>query len=164
MQILIGKGNGRLPADLHELPEGSIIAALWEILICTLQTQKEDGSWENIREITAYAVLTINALITLPIASHFREQIDWAITRADSIFGHNLITGIPSFCGLKRSLMEHMLYRKHTFWRHCTVPLQPTNCHIFREISAKAQSTCKLRSFESVHFQVNSITKIIELS
>ena len=53
MHILIGKGNGRLPVDLHELPEGSIIAALWEILICTLQTQKEDGSWENIREVKA---------------------------------------------------------------------------------------------------------------
>lgn len=102
MRILIGKCNGRLPVDLHELPEGSIIAALWEILICTLQTQKEDGSWENIREVTAYAVLTINALITLPIASPFREQIDSAIARARQYLWPQLDNRDPEFLWIEK--------------------------------------------------------------
>ena len=102
MQILVGIGNGRLPTDLHELPEGSIIAALWDILICTLQTQREDGSWENIREVTAYAVLTINALSSLPIASPFKEQMDSAIARARQYLWPRLENGDPEFLWIEK--------------------------------------------------------------
>ena len=81
-QLLVYKGNGRLPADTLEIPEESITITLWEALTYTLQTQNGDGSWDNSREVTAYAVLTINTLITLLIASPFRSQVDSAIVRA----------------------------------------------------------------------------------
>ena len=81
-QLLVYKGNGRLPADTLDFLEENIIITLWEVLICTLQTQNEDGSWDSLREVTAYAVLTINALIPLLIDSPFRSQVDSAIVRA----------------------------------------------------------------------------------
>ena len=82
VQLLVHKGDGRIPAETLEFAEENILITLWEALTCTLQTQNEDGSWDNSREATAYAVLTINALIPLLIASPLRSYLDLAIIRA----------------------------------------------------------------------------------
>lgn len=102
MQVLIYTGNGRLHVDAQELVEESIIRTLWEALICTLQTQNEDGSWDNAREITAYAVLTINALTPLPIASPFRYQIDSAIASARQYLWPQLDNNNPEYLWIEK--------------------------------------------------------------
>ena len=102
MQVLICKSNSRLHADTSELTEESIIRTLWEALICTLQTQNEDGSWDNTREVTAYAVLTLNALIPLPIASPFRYQIDSAIASARQYLWPQLDNNNPEYLWIEK--------------------------------------------------------------
>ena len=101
MQVLIYKGNSRLDADAQAFSETTIIRTLWEVLICTLQTQNEDGSY-NTREITAYAVLTINALIPLPIASPFRHQIDSAIASARPYLWPQLDNNDPEYLWIEK--------------------------------------------------------------
>ena len=82
VELLAYKANGRVFAESLELAEQEILFTLCEALTCTLQTQSEDGSWDNSREATAYAVLTINALQSLLIASSLKSQVDSAIVRA----------------------------------------------------------------------------------
>lgn len=101
-QVLIYKGNSRPHANAQELTEESIIRTLWEALICTLQTQNENGSWDNAREVTAYAVLTINALIPLPIASPFRCQIDSAIASARQYLWPQLDNNNPEYLWIEK--------------------------------------------------------------
>ena len=101
-QVLIYKSNSRLHANTQELTEESIIRTLWEALIYTLQTQKENGSWDNAREVTAYAVLTINALIPLPIASPFRCQIDSAIASARQYLWPQLDNNNPEYLWIEK--------------------------------------------------------------
>ncbi len=101
-QVLIYKSNSRLHANTQELAEESIIRTLWEALIYTLQTQKENGSWDNAREVTAYAVLSINALIPLPIASLFRCQIDSAIASARQYLWPQLDNNNPEYLWIEK--------------------------------------------------------------
>lgn len=101
-QVLIYKGNSRIHANAQELTEESIIRTLWEALICTLQTQNENGSWDNAREVTAYAVLTINTLIPLPIAAPFRCQIDSAIAGARQYLWPQLDNNNPEYLWIEK--------------------------------------------------------------
>lgn len=101
-QVLVYTGNGRLHVDTQELVEESIIRTLLEALIRTLQTQNEDGSWDNAREVTAYAVLTINALIPLPIASPFRYQIESAIASARQYLWPQLDNNNPEYLWIEK--------------------------------------------------------------
>ncbi|KAK3934391.1 hypothetical protein QBC46DRAFT_427605 [Diplogelasinospora grovesii] len=66
---------------------------LFQILIRTLQTQSPDGSWgfplssgTASREITAYAVLTLKSISSLPWphVAHFQSRIQAALKRASS--------------------------------------------------------------------------------
>ncbi len=101
-QVLDYQGNSRLDADTQEISEKTIIRTLWEALIYTLQTQNEDGSWDNTREITAYAVLTINTLIPLPIASPFRDQIGSAIASARQYLWPQLDNNNPEYLWIEK--------------------------------------------------------------
>jgi hypothetical protein len=56
-----------------------IIIVLYQALVRTLQTQQEAGSWGNGFEATAYAVITLASLASLPFAQIIRPQIDLAI-------------------------------------------------------------------------------------
>ena len=82
VEVLAYMGNGSVPNETLDLPEENILFTLCEALTCTLQTQSEDGSWDNSREATAYAVLTINALQSLLTASFLNSQVESAIVRA----------------------------------------------------------------------------------
>ena len=82
VELLAYNGDGRVPAETLDLPEENILFTLWEALTCTLQTQNEDGSWDSSREATAYAVLTIIAIIPLLVTPTLRSQVDLAIVRA----------------------------------------------------------------------------------
>lgn len=75
---------GELPEDLvcEQIP-----ILLFQILVHTLQKQTHDGSWRfksTSRETTAYAVLTLKALSSIPWLSHFQDRIQGAITRGSA--------------------------------------------------------------------------------
>ncbi|KAI0395444.1 ent-kaurene synthase [Xylariaceae sp. FL0594] len=70
---------GEMP---QELISEKIPIVLFTIMTRTLQTQQNDGSWvfgTASRETTAYAVLTLKALGSLPWFSQFQTEIDSAI-------------------------------------------------------------------------------------
>ena len=59
-----------------------VLLVLFQALFRTLRRQDEDGSWERSPEVTAYAVLTINAVMSLQIFDSLRPQIERAISSA----------------------------------------------------------------------------------
>jgi hypothetical protein len=74
---------------LCEMPEDmmrdQVPVVLLQILVRTLQTQSPDGTWSfkmASREITAYAVLTLKSLSSLPWLTHFQSRVQAAIKRA----------------------------------------------------------------------------------
>ena len=77
---------GGLPQLLHKLLRERVMPALIQCLVRTLQSQKLDGSWgcEGPKEETAYAILTLVNLRTLPLAQFFRTDIISAIDRGRS--------------------------------------------------------------------------------
>lgn len=68
---------------LEKLPEGiqsEIPIVLFQILNQTLRSQDSGGSWNQSREISAYSILTLTTLYTLPWATSLRDELDSAIT------------------------------------------------------------------------------------
>ena len=47
---------------------------LLDILSQTMREQKADGSWESKREVTAYAVLTLGPLLSLPWVDFMKAE------------------------------------------------------------------------------------------
>ena len=77
--------NGQLSDFPEELIRIQIPIILYQAMVATLQTQSLDGSWSlnlSSREVTAYAVLTLHAISTLPWLSHFNDRIHEAIKKA----------------------------------------------------------------------------------
>jgi hypothetical protein len=75
---------GDLPEDLIR---DKIPIVLFQMLVRTLQTQSPNGPWgcrTPSREITAYAVLTLKTLSSLPWLSRFQCQVEAAIKRASA--------------------------------------------------------------------------------
>lgn len=62
-----------------ELLRSSIPAMVFQVLIQTINFQKMDGSWESSLEATAYAVLTLKRLASLPWAGDVRRAAARAI-------------------------------------------------------------------------------------
>jgi hypothetical protein len=81
------------PLSIQFLRE-EVLLVLFQALFRTLRRQDEDGSWERSPEVTAYAVLTINAVMSLQIFDSLRPQIERAISSAriylrEAIRDHN---------------------------------------------------------------------------
>ena len=75
-----GQGMRRLsPTLLRE----RVIPTLFQCLVRTLQSQHIDGSWghKGPNEESAYAILTLASLLSLPLAQFFRPEIISAIDR-----------------------------------------------------------------------------------
>ena len=70
----------------HKLLCERVMPVLLQCLIRTLHSQQLDGSWgfQGPREETAYAILTLSNLRTLPLAQYFRSEIISAIDRGRS--------------------------------------------------------------------------------
>jgi hypothetical protein len=83
---LLQSWDSGLLADLSEdLIRERIPVVLSHILFRTLQLQQPDGSWtfngKGLREVTAYAVLTLKPLCSLPWLAAFQSRVRAAIKR-----------------------------------------------------------------------------------
>ncbi|CAJ2506594.1 Uu.00g077800.m01.CDS01 [Anthostomella pinea] len=79
--------SGQLKELPLELISEQIPIVLFQIGMETLQMQQLDGSWSfngTFREITAYAVLTLKTLSSVPWLAHFHTQIEKAIRRGSA--------------------------------------------------------------------------------
>lgn len=68
----------------HDLIREQIPIILLQILLSFLREQLQDGSWKfktAAMETTAYAVLSLKALVSVPWHSHLQTQVSEAITR-----------------------------------------------------------------------------------
>jgi hypothetical protein len=54
---------------------------LLDILAHTMDSQKDDGSWESKREVTAYAILTLIPLLSLPWVDFLKPECNACILR-----------------------------------------------------------------------------------
>ena len=81
MSLLRSHDRGELTALDTSLVCDCIPLALFQALSRTLQLQNEDGSWSSppCREVTAYSLLTIAAIATMPFAYHVEREIVTAI-------------------------------------------------------------------------------------
>ena len=80
--------SGQLSKLPEDLIRDQVPLILFQILILTLQRQSSDGSWAlstPSREITAYAVLSLKALSSLPWLAQFRPRLQKAIKKGSTI-------------------------------------------------------------------------------
>lgn len=82
--------QGKITSLARELIEERIPFVLWQALIQTLQKQNPDGSWGKrpSREITAYALITLSNLASLPLQSELRRQTEVAVENGRSYIMH----------------------------------------------------------------------------
>lgn len=84
--------NGLLPELPKELIGEEVPIVLCHILLRILQDQSSDGSWRygsTSRETTAYAVLTLKRLISLPWLAHLQPRVQAAISRGSTYLALN---------------------------------------------------------------------------
>ena len=83
LRLLHLHGKGMFPDISQNLLNVKIPVTLFQMLLRTLQSQRSDGSWgpNGSREETAYAILALANLASLPYTELLREQIHTAITR-----------------------------------------------------------------------------------
>jgi len=76
-ELLCECSAGRLPQVASSLLDEKVVPVLLSCLTRTLQTQQSGGSWGSIgpREETAYAILTLLSLLSLPFAQPARSEI-----------------------------------------------------------------------------------------
>ena len=88
------RAHARYSALLFESTiSGKLLPVLMQILLHTLQSQSDDGSWGSYgpQEETAYAILTLANFLDFPFAGIFRQQIASAIDR-----GRHVLRYAPS--------------------------------------------------------------------
>lgn len=142
--------SGQLPSLPQDLVHNQIPLVLFQISIRTLEKQSSDGSWGLIfpsREITAYAVLTLKVLSSLPWLAHFRSCISKAV-RQGSIF---LIMSHDNW-----NCLEHIWVEKVTY---ALPPLSRTYC-----IAALCAETSFKWSESVASLGIMSSEKIIKLA
>jgi hypothetical protein len=84
-------GNGELDAKAfpQSLMYQDIPRTLLDVLARTMRSQQEDGSWESKREVTAYAVLTLEPLLSLPWVEFLRPEGVACMFRGKAYLEHN---------------------------------------------------------------------------
>lgn len=82
--------QGKITGLARELIEERIPFVLWQGLIQTLQKQNPDGSWGKrpSREITAYALITLSNLASLPLQLELKRQTEEAVENGRSYILH----------------------------------------------------------------------------
>ncbi|KAH3955393.1 hypothetical protein HBI81_039160 [Parastagonospora nodorum] len=71
--------------DVEAIPKNLVYQdvprMLLDILAHTMNSQKDDGSWESKREVTAYAILTLTPLLSLPWVDFLKPECTACILR-----------------------------------------------------------------------------------
>ena len=82
MHFLSAWDHGSLVDVEKEIVTDKLLVSIFQALVRTLDAQNEDGSWGRAScEESAYAILTIVAIRSLPAAQSLREKIDLALER-----------------------------------------------------------------------------------
>ena len=86
IRLLYRWDQGQIPSLSDELVKEKVSFILWQALMHTLQKQRPDGSWGSkpFREVTAYAVITLANLASLPLPPELRCQVESAIAQGRS--------------------------------------------------------------------------------
>ncbi|PCG89958.1 Terpenoid cyclases/protein prenyltransferase alpha-alpha toroid [Penicillium occitanis (nom. inval.)] len=71
----------------HILVSQRIPIVTFEILVRTLSSQSAEGSWKTSPEITAYALLTLKSLASLPWCKELEVEINYSINRGTRFLG-----------------------------------------------------------------------------
>ena len=79
--------TGELFQIVSSLLTKKVVPVLLKILVRTLQSQQSDGSWGCVgpREETAYAILTLASLLSLPLAQSVHSETLSALQRGRNI-------------------------------------------------------------------------------
>lgn len=81
--------QGVWPSPMDEVEIAKVTVCLFQACLRTLLGQREDGSWNQSQEQTAYAILTLTQAMRLSFCQHLRTQIHSALEIAVAfILGH----------------------------------------------------------------------------
>lgn len=80
MMLLAQWDQGRLPSFPRSLLKQRVLPVLFGMTFTILEQQDQDGSWGHLsRETTAYAVITLASVASLPLCDTLRPQIELTI-------------------------------------------------------------------------------------
>lgn len=90
VRLLYRWDQGRITGLSDELIREKVPFVLWQALMRTLQRQNPDGSWgpKPSREITAYAIIALANIVSLPVLPELRHQMECAIRQGRSYILH----------------------------------------------------------------------------
>lgn len=95
--------NGALTTLSVDFLKEEVLLVLFQALLRTLQSQKEDGSWERSPEVTAYAVFTIKAVMKLPLFCPLLAQINSTLEKAEYYISDAIHEGLsPGFLWVEK--------------------------------------------------------------
>ncbi|KAI0010240.1 hypothetical protein F4779DRAFT_320603 [Xylariaceae sp. FL0662B] len=80
-----------LPLDLLQ----DSLVVLFQILLRLLRAQRQDGSWDGERESTAYSIIAINSVASLPVARPIMSGVDFAIQIGRRFLFKNQNSSLP---------------------------------------------------------------------
>lgn len=82
-ELLHSWDTGKLPQVSGSLLAEKVMLVLLKCLAHVLHSQRADGSWGTIgpREETAYAILALTSLLSLPLRQSFENEITGALQR-----------------------------------------------------------------------------------
>jgi len=112
MTFLRSWDQRKLPAsNSNTLLVQKLLITLFQVLVCTLQAQNEDGSWGCKQgEPSAYAILTLVSLASLPVAVAIKPHILAAIKK-----GRMFLSDLPSSIEPDYIWIEKVTYRSKNF-------------------------------------------------
>lgn len=141
MEVIALWDEGRLPSLSEQLMKGEVLVILWQALTTTLQGQNTTGSWggPQSREGSAYAILAVNSLASLPAASILRDCIDKALESGRSF----LMQSVPDGLVPENLWIEKVTYGSRTLSKAYTLAALKCSpsCHLFSRLSDSEIST-----------------------
>ena len=124
-----------LPPDLiaHRVPLVTL-----QILIRTLSAQSEKGSWSDSLEITAYALLTLKRLASLPWAKDLESRVNESIHRGTKFLETNESKwNIPEFTWVEKVTYGSRILSE----TYCLAAMQASSAYNWGK---KASDLCKV--------------------
>ncbi|KAF9888181.1 hypothetical protein FE257_009176 [Aspergillus nanangensis] len=124
IRLLLHWDQGHLPEISEDLIREKVTLVLWQALMQTLQKQNRNGSWGErpSREITAYAIIALSNLASLPLVPQIRDQVDSAIEQGRTYI--RTATDVPE--------VEYIWIAKTTY-----SPLRISKAYILAGLQAK---------------------------
>ncbi|OCK76819.1 hypothetical protein K432DRAFT_264366, partial [Lepidopterella palustris CBS 459.81] len=138
---------GELNSLPYSLIQDKILIILVQILSRTLLGQEDQGSWANgSHEVTAYAVLTLIELSSLPYSLRLKDAISIAISKGQQFLSKHLGHWTPSSIWIEKVTYSSPLLTS----AYCLAALHATARFDSASIMSDRSSEAKLQKFQ--HF------------